>query len=62
MQIIRKSNYKFKEVSHIKIGIKLLKLWNPEVQFWGPILNFGITEKSNMKIIGITEKSNMKMG
>jgi len=51
MQIIRKFNYKFKEVSHVEIGIKLLKLWNLEVQFWVPILkNKGSTEKSNMKM------------
>jgi len=52
MQIIRKFNYKFKEVSHVEIGIKLLKLWNLEVQFLVPIL----------KTIGNTVKSNMKMG
>jgi len=51
MQIIREFKYKFREVSHFKIGIKLPKLWNLEVQFWVPIL----------KTIGITEKSSMKM-
>jgi len=52
MQIIRKFNYKFKEVSRVEIGVKLLKLWNLEVQFWVPIL----------KTIGNTVKPNMKMG
>jgi len=52
MWIIREFNYKFIEVSHVEIGIKLLKLWNLEVQFWVPIL----------RAIGITEKLNMKMG
>jgi len=37
MQIIREFFYEFKEASHDKIGIKLLKLWNLEVQFWVPI-------------------------
>jgi len=52
MQVIREFNHKFIEVSHFKIGIKLPKLWNLEVQFWVPIL----------KPIGNTEKLNMKMG
>jgi len=52
MWIIREFDCKFIEVSHVKIGIQLLKLWNLEVQFWVPILT----------AIGITEKSNMKMG
>jgi len=52
MQIIRKFNHNFKKVSHVEIGIKLLKLWNLEVQFGVPIL----------KTIGNTKKSNMKMG
>jgi len=38
MQIISEFNQKFIKVSHIKIGIKLPKLWNVEVQFWVPIL------------------------
>jgi len=52
MQTVREFNHKLIEVSHIKIGIQLPKLWNLEVQFWAPIL----------KAIGITEKSNMKLG
>jgi len=52
MWIIREFNHKFIEVSHVEIGIKILKLWSLEVQFWVPILT----------TIGITEKSNMKMG
>jgi len=52
MWIIREFNYKFIEVSHVEIGIKILKLWSLEVQFWVSILT----------TIGITEKSNMKMG
>jgi len=52
MQIIREFHYEFIEVSHDKIGIKLPKLWNIEMQFWAPIL----------ETIGNTEKSNMKMG
>jgi len=52
MHIFREFNYKLIEVSHVEIGIKLLKLWSLEVQFWVPILT----------AIGITEKSNMKMG
>jgi len=39
MQIIREFNHKFIEVSHIKIGIQLLKLWINEVQFLVPILH-----------------------
>jgi len=50
--IIKKFDFKIIEVSHVEIGIKLLKLWNLEVQFWVPILT----------AIGITVKSNMKMG
>jgi len=50
--MIREFHYKLIEVSHIKIGVQLLKLWNLEVQFWVPIL----------KDIGNTEKSDMKMG
>jgi len=51
MWIIREFNYKFIEVSHVKIGVKILKLWSLEVQFWVPILTtIGITEKSNMKL------------
>jgi len=46
MQIIRECKHKFLEVSHFKIGIKLPKLWNVEVQFWVPILKpIGNTEK-----------------
>jgi len=52
MQIIREFKHKFIEVSHFKIGIKLPKLWNVEVQFCVPIL----------KQIRNTEISNMKMG
>jgi len=52
MQIIREFDHKLMEVSHFKIGTKLPKLLNLEVQFWVPIL----------KPIGNTEKSNMKMG
>jgi len=36
MQNVWEFNYKFIEVSHVKIGIQLLKLWNLEVQFWAP--------------------------
>jgi len=51
MQIIREFHHKFIEVSHFKIGIKLPKLWNLEVQFWGPVLKpTGNTKKSNMKM------------
>jgi len=32
MQIIRELNHEFIEVSHLKIGSQLLKLWNLEVQ------------------------------
>jgi len=52
MQIISEFNHKFIKVSHIKIGFKLPKLWNVEVEFWVPIL----------KPTRNTEKSNMKMG
>jgi len=52
MQNIREFNHKLIEVSHLKIGIILPKLWIVEVQFWVPIL----------KPSGIIEKSNMKMG
>jgi len=52
MQIIRKFNHKFIEVSHFEIGIKVPKLWNLEVLFWGPLL----------KPIGNTKKRNMKRG
>jgi len=52
MQIFREFNPKLIEVSHIKIGVQLLKLWKLEVQFWVPIL----------ETIGSTEKSDMKMG
>jgi len=52
MWTIREFKYKFIEVSHIEIGIKILKLWSLEVQFWVPFLT----------AIGITEKSIMKMG
>jgi len=46
MWIIREFNYKLIEVSHVEIGMKLLKLWNLEVQFWVPILKaIGITAK-----------------
>jgi len=38
MQIIREFNGKLIEVSHVQIGIQLLKLWNLEVEFWGIIL------------------------
>jgi len=38
MQMIRKFHHKFIEVSHIKIGLKLFKLWSLEVMFWVPIL------------------------
>jgi len=33
MWFIRQFNHKFVEVSHVEIGIKLLKLWILEVQF-----------------------------
>jgi len=33
MQIIREFSHKFIQVSHLKIGIKLPKLWNLEVRF-----------------------------
>jgi len=36
MQNIREFNHKLIAVSHIKIGVQLLKLWNLEVQFWVP--------------------------
>jgi len=36
MQNIREFNHKLIEVSHFKIGVQLLKLWNLEVQFWVP--------------------------
>jgi len=50
MYNVSKINHKFIEVSHVEIGIKLLKLWNLKVQFWVPILTaIIITEKSNMK-------------
>jgi len=52
MQIFREFNPKLIEVSHIKIGVQLLKLWNLEVQIWVRIL----------KSIGITKKLYMKMG
>jgi len=52
MKNIRGFEHKLKEVSHFKIGLQLLKLWNLEVQF----------RVSIRKPIGITEKSNMKMG
>jgi len=49
---VRELNHKLIEVSNFKIGIKLLKLWHLEVQFWGTILKaIGITEKSNMKMV-----------
>jgi len=47
MWIIRELNHKLIEVSHVEIGIKLIKLWNLKVQFWDPI---GITEKLNIKM------------
>jgi len=48
MQIIREFHHKFIEVSHVKIGIKLHKLWILEVQFWVPILKpIGNTEHEN---------------
>jgi len=51
MKIIRKFNHKFIDVSHVKIGIQLLNLWNLRVQLWAPILKAtGNTEKSNMRI------------
>jgi len=51
MQIIREYHYEFIEVSHDNFGIKLVKLWNFEVQFWVPVLKTnGNTEKSNMKM------------
>jgi len=37
MQIIREFLHNLTEVSHMKIGIQLPKLWNLEVQFWVPI-------------------------
>jgi len=36
MQNISGINHKLIEVSHIKIGVQLLKLWNLEVQYWVP--------------------------
>jgi len=51
MQNIREFNHKFIEVSHIKIGLKLFKLWNFEVMFWVPILKghrkYGKTQHEN---------------
>jgi len=52
MENIREFEHKLIEVSHFKIGVQLLKLWNLELQFWVPILT----------AIGNTTKSNMKMG
>jgi len=52
MQNIRELNHEFVEVSHMRIGIHLPKLWNLEVEFWVPI----------PKTIGNTKKPNMKMG
>jgi len=52
MYIIREFYHKLIEVSHVKIGIQLLKLWNLEVQFRVP----------NLKTMIITEKSDMKKG
>jgi len=36
--MIREFNYKLIEVFHLKIGKKVLKLWNLEVTFWVPFL------------------------
>jgi len=52
MQNFREFDYKLIEVSHFKIGLQKLKLWNIEVLFWVPI----------PKAIGNMKKSNMKMG
>jgi len=52
MYIIREFNHKFIEVSHVQIGIQLLKLWNLDVEFWGIVL----------ELIGNKKMSNMKMG
>jgi len=44
--MIREFIHKLKEVSNLKIGIKLLKLWNLEVQFWVSFLKpIGNSEK-----------------
>jgi len=48
MENIREFIHKLKEVSHIKIGIQLLKILNLEVQFWVPILKAIGLVKSNM--------------
>jgi len=46
MQYFREFNHKLKKISHFKIGVQILKLWNLEVQFWVPILEtIGNTEK-----------------
>jgi len=45
-------NHKLIEISHVKIEIRLQKLWDLEVQFWVPI----------RKAIRNTEKFNKKMG
>jgi len=39
MQNVREFNYKFIEVSHVKIETQLLKLWKLVVQFWAPFWN-----------------------
>jgi len=46
MQHIEELNHKFIEVSHFRIGIKLLKLWFMEVKFWVPILRTLEIEKN----------------
>jgi len=52
MQIIREFNGKLIEVSHVKIGIQLLKLWNLEFEFWGIVLKpIGNKKISNMKMV-----------
>jgi len=38
MYSIRELLHKLIEISHIKIGLQQLKLWNLELQFSGPIL------------------------
>jgi len=52
MQDVREFNHKLIVVSHVQIGIQILKLWNLELEFWVPVLI----------VIGTTENSNMKMG
>jgi len=52
MQNVREFKRKLIEVSHGKIGIQILKLWNLELEFWAQILI----------VMGTTENCSMKMG